>query len=173
VLDEAGNQAGVDMDGEVVIRGDCVMEGYLGLPEETRRTFTGNGFLRTGDIGRIDADGFLKITGRKKEMIISAGENIFPREIEAVLARHPAVSEAAVIGVPHRMRGEAPKAFVILREGASATEGELKEFCARNMARFKVPAEIEFRTSFPHSPTGKILKQHLANKGAAKAGGAS
>ena len=94
-------------------------------------------------------------------MIISAGENIFPREIELVLAAHPAVAEVAVIGVPDRVRGEAPKAFVVLKEGSEATGEALREFCHGRIARYKVPAEIEFRTAFPHGPTGKIQKQRL------------
>jgi len=161
VADEIGEDAGINADGEILIRADSVMEGYLNLPDETRAALTGNGFFRSGDIGRIDEEGFLKITGRKKEMMISAGENIFPAEIERTIARHPAVAEVAVIGIPDAVRGEAPKAFVILKKGAAATAEELKAFCREHIARYKVPSEIEFRTEFPHSPTGKILKQRL------------
>ena len=98
-------------------------------------------------------------------MIICAGENVFPREIELVLARHEAVAEVAVIGIPDSVRGEAPKAFVVLKEGAEASDTDLKEFCRSHIARFKVPSEIEFRKEFPHSPTGKVLKQRLVRGG--------
>ena len=161
VVNDQGQDAGVNADGEIWVRGESVMEGYLNLPDETESAITGNAFFRTGDIGRFDPDGFLKITGRKKEMMISAGENIFPREIEIVLARHEAVAEAAVIGIPDDVRGEAPKAFVVVKPGKNATADELKEFCRQHIARFKVPSEIEFRDEFPHGPTGKILKQRL------------
>jgi long-chain acyl-CoA synthetase len=171
VVDESGEDAGINADGEIWVRAASVMEGYLGLPEDTRESITWNGFLRTGDIGRIDQEGYLKITGRKKEMMISAGENIFPREIELVVAKHPAVAEVAVIGIPDEVRGEAPKAFVVLKEGTSATADEIKEFCREHIAKFKVPAEVEFRKEFPHSPTGKILKQRLVRPGPGTAGG--
>jgi acyl-CoA synthetase (AMP-forming)/AMP-acid ligase II len=168
VVDDAGQDAGVNVDGEIWVRGDSVTEGYLNLPDDTHAAVTGNAFFRTGDIGRFDEEGFLKITGRKKEMIISAGENIFPAEIERVLARHPAVAEVAVIGIADRVRGEAPKAFVVLRPGFEATAEALKEFCREHIARYKIPAEVEFRSEFPHSPTGKILKQRLVKAAAAQ-----
>ncbi len=161
VVDEEGQDAGVNVDGEIWVRADSVMEGYHNRPEETHEALTGNGFLKTGDIGRIDEEGYLRITGRKKEMIISAGENVFPREIEIAIARHPAVAEVAVIGIPDRVRGEAPKAFVVLREGQNATAEELRDFCREHIARYKLPAAVEFRREFPHGPTGKILKQRL------------
>ena len=159
--DESGQDAGINVDGEILVRAQSVMEGYLNRPEETTAAISGNAFLRTGDIGRVDEEGYLRITGRKKEMIISAGENIFPAEIERALGRHPAVAEAAVIGIPDAMRGEAPKAFVVLRDGRSVAEQELKDFLREHIARYKVPSEIEFRSEFPHGPTGKILKQRL------------
>ena len=165
VCDEEGRDAGVNVDGEIRVRGPSVMEGYLNLEEETGAAITPDAFFRTGDIGRRDEDGFLKITGRKKEMIISAGENIFPSEIEQVLLAHPAVAEAAVIGVPHEQRGEAPKAFVVLAEGCTAGADELKDFCRERIARYKVPVEVETRDEFPHSPMGKILKKRLAAEG--------
>jgi len=170
VVGDDGQDAGINVDGEIWVRGPSVMEGYLNLPEETRAVITGNAFLRTGDIGRFDEDGFLRITGRWKDMMISAGENIFPREIELVISRHPAVAEVAVIGVPDQMRGEVPRAFVVLREGCSATEDELKDLCRAQIARYKVPDRIEFRSHFPHSPTGKILKQKLVLLGKTEGG---
>lgn len=161
VVREDGQDAGINVDGEIWVRGDNVMEGYHNLPEETKAVITGNAFLRTGDIGRFDSDGFLRITGRLKEMIISAGENIFPREVELAVAAHPAVEEAAVMGIPDRVHGEAPKAFVVLKAGATATADEIRSFCRERIAAYKVPTEIEFRESLPHGPTGKVLKQRL------------
>lgn len=170
VADEAGRDAGIDVDGEIQVRGGSVMVGYLNRPEETRAAMTADAFFRTGDMGRMDREGFLKITGRIKEMIISAGENVFPGEVERVLSMHPAVAEAAVIGIPHKLRGEAPKAFVVLAEGAAAGEDELRDFCRQHIARYKVPAQIEFRREFPHGPTGKVLKQRLAEPSSGGAG---
>ncbi|MHC4712086.1 MAG: class I adenylate-forming enzyme family protein [Planctomycetota bacterium] len=161
IVDDEGGDAGVNADGEVWVRGPSVMECYFKRPEETAAALTEGAFFKTGDIGRIDEEGFLSITGRKKEMIISAGENIFPCEIEHVLLCHPCVAEVAVVGVPHKMRGEAPKAFVVLKEGASAGEDELKVHCRERIARYKVPVEVEFCAEFPHSPMGKILKHML------------
>ena len=161
VSDDSGEDAGVNVDGEIWVRGPSVMEGYLNREEETRAAITDNAFFKTGDMGRMDEDGFLKITGRKKDLIISAGENIFPQEIEQVLLSHPAVAEAAVIGIPHAQRGEAPKAFVVLSEGLCVGEDDLKDLCREKIARYKVPVEIEFADEFPHSPMGKILKQRL------------
>ena len=122
-------------------------------------------------MGRLDHDGFLRITGRIKEMIISAGENVFPGEVERALLKHPAVAEVAVIGIPHKLRGEAPKAFVRLAEGTAATQDELNSFCREHIARYKVPAEIEFRSELPHGPTGKILKQRLVKPSSGGPGG--
>ncbi|MCD6405073.1 MAG: AMP-binding protein [Planctomycetes bacterium] len=161
VADAAGQDAGINVDGEIWVRGPSVMVGYLNLPEESRKAMTGNGFFRTGDMGRIDYEGYLRITGRIKEMIISAGENVFPGEVERVLAKHPGVVEAAVIGVPEKLRGEAPKAFVILLEGAETTQEDLKAFCREHIAHYKVPVAVEFREEFPRGPTGKVLKQRL------------
>lgn len=161
VSDDSGQDAGVNADGEIWVRGPSVMEGYLNREEETNAAITDTAFFKTGDMGRMDEDGFLKITGRKKDMIISAGENIFPREIEQVLLSHPAVAEAAVVGIPHAQRGEAPKAFVVLSEGHSVGEDDLKDLCREKIARHKVPVTVEFRDEFPRSPMGKILKRRL------------
>jgi len=146
--------------GEVMVRGENVMEGYFHLEEETAKTIT-DGWLHTGDLGRIDSEGFLSITGRLKEMIISAGENIFPREIEEVLVVHPSVKEVAVIGIPDEVRGEVPKAFVILQEGTSPDEKELRSFCKDRLANYKIPKVIEIVEDLPRNPTGKVLKRML------------
>jgi long-chain acyl-CoA synthetase len=161
VVDDDERPLPTSDEGELHIRGDCVMAGYYNRPEETAAALTPDRWLRTGDLARIDADGYLWITGRKKDLIISAGENISPNEIESVLHQHPAVFEAAVIGVPDERRGEAPKAFITLREGAAATADELEAFCRERLPRFKVPVAFELRAELPHSPTGKVHKLTL------------
>jgi len=157
---ENGTELGRGSEGELHVRGHCVMQGYHNQPELTAQVLSG-GVLRTGDIGVVDADGFISITGRAKEMIIVGGENVFPREIENVLMRHPAVAEAAVIGRRDPTRGETPIAFVILREGLSVDEAELRSFCREQLAGYKVPREIIFKDDLPRGPTGKIHKRAL------------
>lgn len=149
-----------DGEGEILVRGPGVMKGYYRKPEETARVLTPDRWFRTGDIGRLQ-DGFLSITGRRKEMLIIGGENVFPREIEAVLEDHPAVLQAAVIGVPDESRGEAPIAFVILKDGASVEEIELRNHAKKALAGFKVPKRVVIREELPTTPTGKILKRRL------------
>jgi long-chain acyl-CoA synthetase len=147
--------------GEIMVRGRNVMKGYHRLPDETARTITDN-WLHTGDLGRLDEDGFVTITGRKKDLIISAGENIYPREIEEALALHPKVKEVAVIGVKDDVRGEVPKAYVIAREGVTLDEKELRAHCRESLANYKVPKHFEIVADLPRSPTGKILKRMLS-----------
>jgi long-chain acyl-CoA synthetase len=160
IWNESGEPLGADEVGEVMVRGQNVMEGYHNLPEETAKTIT-RGWLHTGDLGKVDADGFVSITGRKKELIISAGENIYPREIEEALIRHASVKEVAVIGVPDEVRGEVPKAFVIGEEGATLDAGELRSFCKEHVANYKVPKVIEIVDDLPRTPSGKVLKRML------------
>jgi len=147
--------------GEIMVRGRNVMQGYRNLPEETARTIT-NGWLHTGDLGKLDQEGFVTVTGRKKDLIISAGENIYPREIEEVLAQHSKVKEVAVIGVKDEVRGEVPKAFVIARDGNTVDEKELRAFCRDHLANYKVPKYIEVVPDLPRTPTGKVLKRALS-----------
>jgi long-chain acyl-CoA synthetase len=147
--------------GEILIRGPGVMKGYFRKPEETRRVLDSDGWFRTGDVGHLDDEGFLWITGRCKEMLIIGGENVFPREIEAVLEAHEGVLQAAVIGMPDDLRGEAPVAFVIPAQGAHVDEQELRGYAKRVLAGFKVPKRIEIREDLPTGPTGKILKRRL------------
>jgi long-chain acyl-CoA synthetase len=147
--------------GEIMVRGRNVMQGYHHLPEETARTIM-DGWLHTGDLGKLDEDGFVTITGRKKDLIISAGENIYPREIEEALAQHPKVKEVAVIGVKDDVRGEVPKAFVIAREGVTLDEKELRAHCRESLANYKVPKHFEIVADLPRSPTGKVLKRMLS-----------
>jgi len=149
--------------GEIMVRGPNVMHGYHHLPEETARTITG-GWLHTGDLGKLDEEGFVTITGRKKDLIISAGENIYPREIEDALSQHPKVKEVAVIGIKDEVRGEVPKAFVIARDGTSVEEKELRSFCREHLANYKVPKYFEIVADLPRTPTGKVLKRMLSAK---------
>jgi long-chain acyl-CoA synthetase len=137
------------------------MQGYHGPPDLTHAALSADGWFHTGDVGRQDADGFLYITGRKKEMMIVGGENVFPREIEAALLDHPSVAEAAVVGVPDASRGEVPAAFVICREGRSATDAELRAFVRERLAGYKVPRFVRVADELPHSPTGKVHKRLL------------
>lgn len=157
-----GRLCRVGEDGEVRIKGPNVMRGYFKRPEETRNAFDEQGFLKTGDMGRFDADGFLYITGRIKEMLIIAGENVFPREIEEVLETHPSIKAAAVIGMPDESRGELPLAFVELVEGASFDETELRSHCRKTLGQFKVPREIRRLAALPRNPTGKVLRRALS-----------
>lgn len=161
IVDEAGRTLGPGQEGEIWTAGPHIMKGYHKLPDLTREAVTPDGWFKTGDIGKLDEDGYVSITGRKKELIISSGENISPNEIEGIIAQHPKVFEVAVVPMPDKTRGEAPKAYVALREGAECSEMEIKQFCEGRLAKFKVPKAVEFRASLPHGPTGKILKRDL------------
>jgi long-chain acyl-CoA synthetase len=167
IWDDQNRVLPADEVGEIMVRGRNVMQGYHRLPEETEKTIT-SGWLHTGDLGKLDKDGFVTITGRKKDLIISAGENIYPREIEEVLAQHPNVKEVAVIGVKDEVRGEVPKAFVISRENASVDERELRTFCREKLANYKIPKYFEVVPDLPRTPTGKVLKRMLPTTAAAK-----
>ncbi len=162
VVDSEGRDAPRDMAhiGEIIARTDNVMDGYWNEPEETRRVIV-DGWLHTGDMAVWDEDGYFLITDRKKDIIISGGENISSIEIENVLGSHPAVYECAVVGIPDEKWGEAPKAFVSLKPGITANEAELKEFVRSKLAGFKVPKFVEFLDVLPKGSTGKILKRAL------------
>jgi acyl-CoA synthetase (AMP-forming)/AMP-acid ligase II len=147
--------------GELWFRSPQLMKGFLNLPDATREVITEDGWFRTGDMGRVDADGFVYVEDRLKDMIISGGENIYSPEIERVLAEHPAVMEVAVIGVPDERWGEAVKAVVSLNPGAEATEEELIGYCQEHLAKFKCPRSVDFLEALPRNPTGKILKRDL------------
>lgn len=148
-------------DGEVQMAGPNIMQGYFKLPEETAKAFTPDGFFRSGDIGRFDADGHLYITGRLKEMLIIGGENVFPREIEEVLNAHPSVHETGVIGTTDPMRGELPVAFVQMKDGAPFDERDLRAWCRQRLAGYKVPAEFRHVQDLPRNPTGKLQRREL------------
>ena len=147
-------------DREIQVRGPNVMTGYYNRPEENAHAFTADGWFRTGDMGQLDADGYLSITGRIKELIIRGGEKIMPREVETVLQQYPGVQEAAVIGEPDGDRGEAVVAFVIPGDPPPAPEA-LRDFCRQQLAEFKVPRRITVARDLPRGPTGKVLKRAL------------
>jgi long-chain acyl-CoA synthetase len=147
--------------GEIRLRGPQLMRDYRNLPEETAQVLR-NGWLHTGDVGELDADGYLFIRGRKKEMIIVSGYNVFPREVEEVLHGNPSVREAAVVGRPDAYRGELPVAFVVARDGATLDAAELGTFCADRLAKYKIPAEFQIVEALPKTAVGKIDKLTLA-----------
>ena len=153
--------------GELLVRGPQLMKGYWNQPEETAATLR-DGWLHTGDIATMDEDGYLYIVERKKDLIIASGFNVYPREVEEVLYVHPAVLEAAAIGVPDPYRGETVKAFVVLKPGATATDQEIIAFCRERLAAFRVPRVVEFRTELPKSQIGKILRRGLRDEERAK-----
>jgi long-chain acyl-CoA synthetase len=151
--------------GEIVIRAPQLMTGYWGRPEETlemlRTDEHGQRALYTGDLGYIDDDGYVFIVDRKKDLIKTCGFQVWPREIEEVMATHPAIAEVAVIGAPDKMRGEVVKAFVVLRDDQRVTASELKAHCRERLVQYKVPAKYEFVTELPKTQIGKVLRRAL------------
>ncbi|HYB19944.1 MAG TPA: AMP-dependent synthetase, partial [Thermodesulfobacteriota bacterium] len=149
--------------GEVAVKGKNVMKGYWNRPELTREVLR-DGWLYTGDMGRMDELRYLYIVDRKKDMIISGGENIYAKEVEDALSAHPAVLEAVAIGVPDEKWGEAVKAFIRKKKGVEVSAGELVEFCRGRLASYKKPKSVEFVEDFPKSAAGKVLKRELRDK---------
>jgi len=149
--------------GELVIRGPLVMKGYHNMPTETANTLR-EGWLYTGDIARMDEEGFFYVVDRKKELIKPGGYQVWPREVEEVLAMHPKVLEAGVAGIPDAYRGETVKAWVVLKPGETLTEEEIKEFCKDKLAKFKIPTQVEFRSELPKTTVGKILRRELVRQ---------
>jgi long-chain acyl-CoA synthetase len=147
--------------GEIVIRGAHVMLGYYKNAEATKATFTENSWLRTGDLGHRDSDGFFFVTGRIKELIIKGGENIAPREIDEALLKHPAILEAAAVGIPDKHYGQEILACIVLRDGQVKDEAELRRFCEANLGRYKTPKEFRFVESLPRGPSGKVQRLKL------------
>lgn len=144
--------------GEITIRGNAVMKGYYNHPDATVEVFDEDGFFYTGDIGLIDEDGFLHIMGRKKEVYIRGGENVYPPEVEDVLMQHPKVLFAAVLGYPDPVMGEKGRAYIVPQRGSKLSEGEIKEFCRERLAKYKVPDQVIFRDALPLTPLGKVHK---------------
>jgi len=159
-VDEGDRPLPAGTRGEVVIRGHNVMKGYYKRPAETAETLRG-GWLHTGDIGVLDEDGYLAIVDRKKDLLLRGGINVYPREVEEVLMTHPAVSLAAVVGMPDERLGEEVKAFVVLKPGASLTADDLIAWSKNELAAYKYPRVVEFRESLPVGPTGKVFKRAL------------
>jgi len=162
----------VGESGELIIKGPQVMKGYLNMPGETA-TALRNGWLHTGDVAKMDEDGYFYIVDRKKDMILTSGYNVYPREVEEVLFEHPDVAEAVAIGIPDEYRGECVKAFVVKRSGATTTEDEMLAFCKERLAAYKVPKAVEFREDLPKSTVGKLLRRVLVEEELAKAAAAS
>ncbi|HEY7814031.1 MAG TPA: AMP-binding protein, partial [Nakamurella sp.] len=172
VLDDAGNELPPGEVGEIATSGPMVVPGYWNRPDATERTLPG-GELRTGDVGFMDRDGWFYLVDRKKDMIVASGYKVWPREVEDTLVRHPAVREAAVVGVPDPYRGETVWAYVSLRPGASATPAELTEFCRAELAAYKYPRRVEILPDLPKTPSGKLLRRELRDRasGGLAAGG--
>ena len=160
-IDEAGRDVPAGAEGEVVMRGYNVMQGYFNNPEATAETIDAEGWLHTGDIGILDANGNLKITDRMKDMYIVGGFNCYPAEVERILTAHPAIAQVAVVGVPDERQGEVGKAFVVLRPGATLDAAGLISWARDNMANYKVPRHVEFRDALPMNASGKVLKFQL------------
>ncbi|MFN2516421.1 MAG: class I adenylate-forming enzyme family protein [Pyrinomonadaceae bacterium] len=163
IVDEEGREVATGELGEIVMRGENILKGYYKNEEATANAFR-NGWFHTGDIGYRDADGFFYIIDRKSDMIIRAGENIYPREIDEVLYQHRAVAAAATIGISDPLYGEEVTAFVVLKEGMEATEEEIISFCRTRLADFKCPKTVRFVNEIPKGPTGKLLKRELARQ---------
>ena len=147
--------------GEIWIRSQQVMLGYWKMPEETEKAITADGWFKSGDVGYLDADGYVYIHDRVKDMIVSGGENVYPAEVENVLMGHPAIADVAVIGVPHEKWGETAKAVVVKKAGAEVTEQEIIDYARERLARFKCPTSVDWEEALPRNPSGKILKKDL------------
>jgi acyl-CoA synthetase (AMP-forming)/AMP-acid ligase II len=161
VADDAGNELPRGETGEILVRGQGVMLGYLDDPKATTEAIDAGGWLHTGDVGTMDANGYVRITDRKKDLYIAGGFNVYPAEVEKLLAIHPAIAMVAVVGVADERMGEVGKAFVVLRPGASASEAELIAWSRENMANYKVPRSFAFVEELPRNASGKVLKTEL------------
>ncbi len=167
IVDDNGHPVTLGQAGEIQVKGPQVMKGYYNRPEETAKTITSDGWLNTGDVAIMEADGYFKIVDRKKDMILVSGFNVYPNEIEDVITMHPKVSEAAVIGVPDEKSGEVVKAFVILKD-STCKKDELIAYCRENLTGYKVPKSIEFVKELPKTNVGKILRRQLREQEIAK-----
>jgi long-chain acyl-CoA synthetase len=163
IRDDDGNELPLGQPGEICAKGPQVMAGYWNRPDETAKVMTADGYFRTGDIGVMDENGYTRIVDRKKDMILVSGFNVYPNEIEEVIASHPGVLECAVIGVPDAKSGEAVKAFVV-RKDPNITTGDIIKFCHTQLTNYKVPRLIEFRTDLPKTNVGKILRRELRDE---------
>jgi long-chain acyl-CoA synthetase len=161
IRDEDGADLGIGAVGEICIRGPQVMAGYWNRPDETAKVMLEGDWFRSGDMGRMDEQGYVYIEDRKKDMILVSGFNVYPNEVEGVVVTHPAVLEAAAVGIPDEKSGEIVKLFVVCREGQSVTEKELVAFCRESLTGYKVPRLVEFRKELPKTNVGKILRREL------------
>ena len=160
IIDQDGKEVEVGQRGEIIARGPQIMKGYFKDPEATAKKIK-NGWYYTGDLGRLDEEGYLYVLGRADDMIISGGLNVYPSEVETVLLDHPKVQEAAAVGIPDAKRGQVIRAIVVLKHGETATRREILSFCKERLASFKVPRQLEFKDSLPKSSIGKIVKRQL------------
>lgn len=163
VVDPEGNAVPAGEVGEIIVKGPQVMKGYFKNEEETNHALI-DGWMYSGDLGRFDEDGLLYIVDRKKDMIIRGGENVYPVEVEEVLYQIPEILEAAVVGIPHQVYGEVPKAFIVLKKGQQLTERQVISFCEKRLAKYKLPEEVAFMDSLPRNASGKVLKHTLGKK---------
>ncbi|MRD48554.1 long-chain-fatty-acid--CoA ligase [Caenimonas koreensis] len=163
LLDDDGNEVPMGQPGEIAIKGPQVMAGYWQRPDETAKVMTPDGYFKSGDIGTVDARGYYKIVDRKKDMVLVSGFNVYPNEVEDVVATLPGVMECAVVGVPDDKTGEAVK-LVIVKKDPSLTEAQVRDFCRANLTGYKQPKVVEFRTDLPKTPVGKILRRELRDK---------
>ncbi|RYY95572.1 MAG: long-chain fatty acid--CoA ligase, partial [Comamonadaceae bacterium] len=163
LLDDDGHEVPAGERGEIAIKGPQVMAGYWQRPDETAKVMTPDGYFKTGDIGTVDERGFFKVVDRKKDMVLVSGFNVYPNEIEDVVATLAGVLECAVVGVPDQKTGEAVK-LVIVKKNADLTEQQVREFCRANLTGYKQPKVVEFRTEMPKTPVGKILRRELRDQ---------
>lgn len=162
IVDENDKEKALGEIGEIIVQGGHIMKGYFKMPEETKKTLRG-GWLHTGDLGRMDEDGYVYIVDRKKDMINVGGMNVYPREIEEQLYKHPKVKEAAVVATKDELRGEIPKAIIVLKDGETANEREIQKYCMRYFANYKIPKLVDFLDELPKNATGKIDKKNLSD----------
>ena len=164
VVDEHGETLPAGQQGELCIRGTCVTKGYLNKPEATKAAFDAEGWFYSGDVAYMDTDGYAFIVDRKKDMINVGGEKVFPSEVEDMMLSHPKIKDLVIVGIPDDLKGEAPKAFIVLREEASSTEEEIRAYCKEKMAPYKVPVAVEFIAEVPRAASGKALRRLLRDK---------
>lgn len=164
VVDEHGNTLPPGQQGELYVRGTCITNGYLNKPEATKEVFDSEGWFHSGDIAYMDENGYAYIVDRMKDMINVGGEKVFPSEVEDMMLSHPKIKDLVIVGIPDDLKGEVPKAFIQLKEGETAAEGEIREYCKTKMAPYKVPVTVEFLDEIPRSASGKALRRLLRDK---------
>ena len=164
IADAEGAAVAHGCSGELLVRGFGVMKGYFKMPEKTAETIDADGWLHSGDIATMDAQGYVRIVGRIKDMVIRGGENIYPAEVETVLMRHPAIKQAQVVGVPDRYMGEECVAFIQVRDGHSLDAAAVEAYCREAMSRHKLPKYIRFVDEYPVTPSGKVKKFELRDR---------